>query len=635
MTLRERLWQWSTAPCWRLSKWPMHFDHLIALKLWWQRLPKLMQLWDRKMKLKVMRKLKEKTMKKSFNMMRRILDQRVMAMVVWPTWCSTPTRSSPKRKQPTSMPTTRHTKMWDVNFKPERKDDSSSSLVVESSRRARTKVTKDSQTEREVQTLSKVAKDVEKDHEELLRSPWRKQDVFLASSLATCLVSAPTGVKSLQATSLSAKVVQVSSKTEPMSPFWTLSTSPRLRSRKFAVYAGVQTCGHEAVVDTAAEEAVIGSTAMMQLIARFGLQPAQAPGSTGTCAGIGGSAKIVGVIRHSCWCCQNQWIAEGDWDFWRGCVQDTFPAAHLIHWIGGSGHWHQHWAVHFAKWPKHSSETSFIWTPPEQLREELNLKDGNPFALPKKHMRKNVSLRQQPGVAAWLKTDDQLQYMGTLKGRRTTLVDPKRNFQCFGDFHIETFKGDSGFIFRYAFSISYVHTWFMATCPTAPTSFLVGWCVFWATAVFKHFVWQFLQFWHCCEPWKTLYSLCWRRTWCNMYDFLQGRHHCCSGANAQCRVGKQFENDTKNVAVQRDVKHVHFADVPADVKVFSRDVNVDAKDQAVLSCNSASSESSSTQGPITPNKTKLTADQLLEQQLLKAAREKESRKKMSSGVILA
>jgi hypothetical protein len=42
-----------------------------------------------------------------------------------------------------------------------------------------------------------------------------------------------------------------------------------------------------------------------------------------------------------------------------------------------------------------------------------------------------------------------------------------------------------------------------------------------------------------------------------------------------------------------------------------------------------------TQGPITPAKTKLTADQLLEQQLLKNAREKESRKKMSSGVILA
>ena len=43
-----------------------------------------------------------------------------------------------------------------------------------------------------------------------------------------------------------------------------------------------------------------------------------------------------------------------------------------------------------------------------------------------------------------------------------------------------------------------------------------------------------------------------------------------------------------------------------------------------------------TQGPITPTKAMtLTADQQLEQQILKAAREKESRKKMSSGVLLA
>ena len=79
----------------------------------------------------------------------------------------------------------------------------------------------------------------------------------------------------------------------------------------------------------------------------------------------------------------------------------------------------------------------------------------------------------------------------------------------------------------------------------------------------------------------------------------------------------------------------HFADVcPADVKVFSRDVNVDAKDQAVLSCNSASSESSSTQGPITPNKTKLTADQLLEQQLLKAARRRKAARRCHPGSFL-
>ena len=48
--------------------------------------------------------------------------------------------------------------------------------------------------------------------------------------------------------------------------------------------------------------------------------------------------------------------------------------------------------------------------------------------------------------------------------------------------------------------------------------------------------------------------------------------------NAVQNPGKQFENDFKHVAVHRDVKHVHFADVPADVQRFS----LDAKDQAVL-----------------------------------------------------
>ena len=71
------------------------------------------------------------------------------------------------------------------------------------------------------------------------------------------------------------------------------------------------------------------------------------------------------------------------------------------------------------------------WNVLEQPREELNMKDGNPFALAKKHMRKNVTFQQQqqqPGVAVWLKTDDRLQYIGTLKGRRTALVDPKDFF---------------------------------------------------------------------------------------------------------------------------------------------------------------------------------------------------------------
>ena len=71
------------------------------------------------------------------------------------------------------------------------------------------------------------------------------------------------------------------------------------KEKQLSVFAGVQTQGHEAVVDTAAEEAVIGSTAMLRLreqLAQHGLQPVQASGATVTCAGIGGSAKIVGVF---------------------------------------------------------------------------------------------------------------------------------------------------------------------------------------------------------------------------------------------------------------------------------------------------------------------------------------------------
>ena len=70
------------------------------------------------------------------------------------------------------------------------------------------------------------------------------------------------------------------------------------KQKKFSVYAGVQTSGNEAVVDTAAEEAVIGSGAMQNLrqrLAEYGLQPAPAPGATVTCAGIGGGAKILGI----------------------------------------------------------------------------------------------------------------------------------------------------------------------------------------------------------------------------------------------------------------------------------------------------------------------------------------------------
>ena len=69
--------------------------------------------------------------------------------------------------------------------------------------------------------------------------------------------------------------------------------------KQLEIFAGVRTESFEAVVDTAAEEAVIGSNAMQRLrlaLAQHGLQPMEAPGTTATCAGIGGSATIRGVF---------------------------------------------------------------------------------------------------------------------------------------------------------------------------------------------------------------------------------------------------------------------------------------------------------------------------------------------------
>lgn len=63
-------------------------------------------------------------------------------------------------------------------------------------------------------------------------------------------------------------------------------------------FAGARTDAHEAIIDTAAEEAVVGPGSLARLrtaLARYGLRPVAAAGATVSCSGIGGSAKINGV----------------------------------------------------------------------------------------------------------------------------------------------------------------------------------------------------------------------------------------------------------------------------------------------------------------------------------------------------
>eukprot|EP00435_Cladocopium_sp_Y103_P020466 s1075_g5.t1 len=219
------------------------------------------------------------------------------------------------------------------------------------------------------------------------------------------------------------------------------------KEKKLAVFAGVQTQGHEAVVDTAAEEAVIGSTAMKRLreqLALHGLQPVQASGATVTCAGIGGSAKIVGVFDVPVGVASTNGLLRVTEITDEGSFKTPFllPISY-IELVGATIDTNREQFIlrngkstPMKRVPSGHRTISVLdffnnkWMVPEQLRNELNINDVNPFIIPKKQMRKNVTFEQRPGVAVWMKTDDRLQYMGTLKGRRTTLVDPKEIFNA-------------------------------------------------------------------------------------------------------------------------------------------------------------------------------------------------------------
>ena len=80
---------------------------------------------------------------------------------------------------------------------------------------------------------------------------------------------------------------------------YAVSVKPSVQ-KQLEVFAGVRTESFEGVVDTAAEEAVIGSTAMDRLraaLGQFGLRPVEASGTTATCAGIGGMTSPLELPR--------------------------------------------------------------------------------------------------------------------------------------------------------------------------------------------------------------------------------------------------------------------------------------------------------------------------------------------------
>ncbi|CAK8990659.1 Integrase catalytic domain-containing protein, partial [Durusdinium trenchii] len=218
---------------------------------------------------------------------------------------------------------------------------------------------------------------------------------------------------------------------------YAVSVKPSVQ-KQLEVFAGVRTESFEGVVDTAAEEAVIGSTAMDRLraaLGQFGLRPVEASGTTATCAGIGGSATIkavydipIGVAKtngllrvteiEDVGAFQTPFLLPISFIELVGGVIDTGKNMFMLK--GGK-------KTTMRRLPSGHRTISALefngrWKLPEGLAKELTISsDGNPFLLPRTSV--GDKLQQRPGVAVWLKKDSELIFMGSMDAR-TTLVHP-------------------------------------------------------------------------------------------------------------------------------------------------------------------------------------------------------------------
>ena len=221
-----------------------------------------------------------------------------------------------------------------------------------------------------------------------------------------------------------------------------VNVSPSVQ-RQVEVFAGVRTEGHEAVVDTAAEEAVIGSKAMRRLtdaLASLGLVPREAQGTTVSCAGIGGKAKIHGIYDipigvAKCNSLLRTTVIEDEEGFETpfllpisyielvGGIVDTFKNMFILQ----SGR-----KTPMRRTPSGHRTISVLefngkWNLPEPLWHELGITSDELFHL--ETDKKSRRLQQRPGVAVWLKKDADLVYMGTLSGPRQLFVHPSEVFE--------------------------------------------------------------------------------------------------------------------------------------------------------------------------------------------------------------
>ena len=211
--------------------------------------------------------------------------------------------------------------------------------------------------------------------------------------------------------------------------------------RHLAIYAGVRTGAGEGLVDSAAEDAVIGSGAFQRLkalLAQQGLQPqAVRSSSTGACAGIGGNARVanvwdipVGVVKTNGLLRVTE-VEDTDGFETPFLIPVSFQelVGMVIDYDAAEVRTRQGKATSMHRLPSGHRSVSVVefdgkWT----LPKELMVHNRDPFQLPRvlKPQPRAAPAHQQRGVAVWLRHPNGcFEQMAWLEGPRKRLVVPE------------------------------------------------------------------------------------------------------------------------------------------------------------------------------------------------------------------
>ena len=206
-----------------------------------------------------------------------------------------------------------------------------------------------------------------------------------------------------------------------------------------SVFAGVRTQAGQGLVDSAAEEGVIGSGAFSRLRALLeqqGLRPVAVRGPTGSCAGIGGSATVASVWDVPIGVARTNGLlrvtevkdAEGFETPFLIPVSFQELVGMVIDYDKEEVRTRQGHATPMMRLPSGHRAVSVVeFNGSWRLPKELQQSGKDPFQLPKRmtHSAKQGPVRKHQGVTVWLRhPEGSMQEIGFLEGVRERMVVP-------------------------------------------------------------------------------------------------------------------------------------------------------------------------------------------------------------------